>query len=182
MIERRALITGLVALVAAPAIVKAASLMKVAPTEKLRTVYWQSPWWEYDVRRDKWTEYSNPLTLDQYSERVMQPMLDHLAASIEREAVLARDFYAGEQWSTEQVGEIVRFRLPNDYAAGEVSHPADALAYSIKEQGRILIEAIPKMYDTSQIPTALGVAALAVAAAPVVEQVLQKPVTRRFWK
>ena len=170
MIERRTLITGLVALVAAPAIVKAASLMKVAPTERLRVT---TPYWEYNPLLDKWTQYSNSVALDQYNV-IARSALDQLAQHIEREAVLARDFYAGEQWSTEKVGDVVRIRLPNDYAFKALEFQNPGLLRYNKE--RRSIDRIP------QIPTALGVAALAVAAAPVVEQVLQKPVTRRFWK
>jgi hypothetical protein len=174
MIERRALITGLAALVAAPAIVKASSLMKVAPTEKL------SRYWEYNPLLDKWTQYSRlaSLTLQDYNERVVQPSLQAFA----EQHRLDHAFYDGEQWEAAQVGDVVRIRLPNDYVADAVSHSADAFAYGMIEHHGLQYNKVRRSIDrVPQIPTALGVAALAVAAAPVVEQALQKPVTRRFW-
>jgi hypothetical protein len=164
MIERRSLITGLVALVAAPAIVKVGSLMVCSPTEVIRpnTLLTINEITRESVRLFKAS--NRYLTLDDYAQRIVGPMADRLADQVAQDVLMQREhrsdlvFYDGEAWDHVWVDSI---------------QLQDAQLRYNKE--RRSIDHVP------QIPTALGVAALAVAAAPVVEQVLQKPVTRRFW-
>lgn len=154
MIERRSLITGLVAFVAAPAIVKVSSLMKVAPTEVIR------PYYVSNVHRNVL------FTLNEIDRDIVRMFRDSnvFLANLKRQ--YEREFAeAGAK-----MGGTLRIKLPADF----VTHNDDALTYGVRTQRPIGL-------GDPEIPTALGVAALAVAAAPAVEQALQKPVTRRFW-
>lgn len=179
MIERRTLIKGLVALVAAPAIVKASSLMVCAPTETL------SGYWEYDVLRDKWAwelQRNDLLTIDQITREAVR--LFQNSNQFIKDFAEDYEFYKGEQWDAAKVGDVIRIRLPNDFVVSDdnrlrADHTAGAFAYALVGRDSNVFKYKPIV---PQIPTPLAVAALAVAAAPVVEQVLQKPVTRRFWK
>ena len=98
-LSRRGFFSGLAALVAAPAIVRVESLMKLAPTEVLRPTLREIS--EYlpletgeithiDVLygavsvRPEWTVLATPkiLTLDSFSERIIAPMAQKLADQV----------------------------------------------------------------------------------------------------
>lgn len=178
MIARRSILTGLVALVAAPAIVKVSSLMPV--NSKL------VPSWPIG--------YGNSLlTIDEITREAVR-LFQNSNAFIEK-MDREYEFYNGEQWSKDEldvfakrggqkIGDVLRIRLPNDYIVSDgpsldVTHTADAFGYMMLNSG--IIKAGEQAFTAPQLPTALGVAALAVAAAPVIEEALAKPVSRRFW-
>ncbi len=98
MIERRAFLTGLIAACAAPAIVKASSLMPLRGTRQLivparavvlsgiteyfvmhdEVVDRLDVLYGYTQLRSEWTE----LKLDDYSKRILQPMITNLSNEV----------------------------------------------------------------------------------------------------
>lgn len=96
-LSRRTFFSGLAALVAAPAIVKAESLMKLAPTEvirsTLREIYEYLPAEAGEITRldvlygtmsvrPEWTVEVAPLSLDEFAQRVMAPTINALSKRI----------------------------------------------------------------------------------------------------
>lgn len=185
--SRRSFITGLVALVAAPAIVRAGSLMPVnsglVPGLSL-------------------------FDLPQYNGVSMRYIVDYVPLVPEaRMDVLygqTRAFVGGEQWSSEEcralmerqavyneafaaggakIGDVIRIRLPNDFVVSDGPgltglEIVQGVAYRYVKARRTL-EPIPQIPDSLALAAAaVALAAAAVAIAPVV---LAKPVTRRFW-
>lgn len=167
MIERRSLLIGLGALFAAPAIVKASSLMKIAPTSVIR------------LPRNKYL-ILNPL--HQITREAVElwtnsdAFIKEIDAQYDKEFAEDYAFLNGEQWieadgtgslpkgTRAKIGDTLRIRLPS-------------LAYVTINPDTQLIS----LWDrppVSQIPDQLALAAVAVAAVPVL---LEKPVTRRFW-
>lgn len=163
MIEtsRRSLIKGLSLLVAAPAIVKVASLMPV--NSKLV-----------------------PLDPEELIRRVMQPIFDRLEQQVADAVMFGQSYNIGllrqidrqyeEQFriAGAKIGDTLRIQLPNDFVVSDgpsmlVPEPTERLIYV---KSRRTIERQPA------IPTPLALATAAVAVAPVL---LEKPVTRRFW-
>lgn len=154
MIEtsRRSLITGLVALVAAPAIVKVASLMPInASLQPARLV-----------------------TLNEITREAVRLFVDSnlnfVPSFVERvNAAYCEQFAAGGA----KVGDVLRVRLSKDYTVGDyVSHPADEFQYTTLSSRRIHHETV------DFVPDKLALAAAACVVAPML---LEKPVTRRFW-
>lgn len=98
-LSRRSFFTGLATLITAPAIVRAESLMKLAPTEiikpSLRFIETYNPvdqtirrldvLYGYTQVRSEWSVY----TLDEYSERILAPMVNSLAQQV-ADAVMHR--------------------------------------------------------------------------------------------
>lgn len=86
-LSRRSFFTGFATLIAAPAIVRAESLMKLGRTEIIK------PWTPELVTRldvfygsmyvkPEWTAAIFDITLDEYSERILAPMGNRLAKSV----------------------------------------------------------------------------------------------------
>jgi len=163
MIERRSILVGLGALFAAPAIVKAASLMKVTPTEIIR-----APNYNY-------------LTVDQITREAVRRFADCNKFMQEIDKQYAEDlaFAHGDQWwaSGTEIGQVLRIRLPNDYTVSDgpglsIQEPSERYIFAMMNQSTGLVS----MSD--QLAAA---AVVAVAAPVVVQKVLEQPVTRRFW-
>lgn len=171
MIERRSLLGFIGVAIAAPAIVKATSLMKIAPTEVIR------------MRGG-----ANYLTIQQIRREAARRFADSNAFMRLYDAEFAKDYeFAmsdaanGYQWpggvSMREVAEYV----PN------LDKPSrlDVL-YAEAKIGQQLCIRLPNDYvvvdgpglQPPVIPDSLALAAAAVALAPVV---LKTPVTRRFW-
>lgn len=78
-LSRRSFFSGLAVALAAPAIVRVESLMKLAPTEIIRP---EGVITQVDILygkmfvRPKWT-------LDEFSERILAPMIDNLSTHLE---------------------------------------------------------------------------------------------------
>lgn len=97
-LSRRSFFTGLATLIATPAIVRAESLMKLAPTRiifKPSTLVITDYPLDMDVTRldvlygymrvrPEWTAIvpEFPLSLDKYSERILAPLVNRLAQSV----------------------------------------------------------------------------------------------------
>lgn len=93
-LSRRSFFTGLATLIAAPAIVRAESLMKLAPTLIIpkpitfaldlgvgddQTVIWQMA----NKSTFQFIPYEGPLySLNEYSERILTPMINRLAQNV----------------------------------------------------------------------------------------------------
>lgn len=178
MIERRSILKALVALVAAPAIVKVGSLMKVAPTETLRGIEFPDERWEYDPVLDKWTQYNGynyyaggrggGKSLAMREARGLWHNSNVFIRNIDRQY--------DHQFAMEgaKIGDVLRIRLPADYVVTDgpgltLQDPAERMVY-LKSRRTLVPE--------SQVVDKLAVAAVAVAAVP---QILKAPVTRRFW-
>lgn len=100
MIEtsRRSLITGLVALVAAPAIVKASSLMQVKATSRL-------------------IEYNGLMTLDDFVQRILEPMTRALADQVAESVMTGSSIsqiYQADRGGSGQVVQVTR-TLPQQF-------------------------------------------------------------------
>lgn len=175
--SRRTLITGLVALVAAPAIVKVASLMPVNAALQ---------------------PGNNLLTLDMITREAVRRFKNSNLFIRSMDAQFAEDraFYEGEQWDKgfvadgAKIGSQLRVRLPSDFVV------SDGLSLSMQEPSIVVICELYRdsnrswEYDVllnkwservslSPVPVApLAVAAVALVAAP---EILKTPVTRRFW-
>lgn len=182
--SRRSFITGLVALVAAPAIVRAGSLMAV--NSSLVPVDWSHKRLMHELveyvpgageaarldvlygrlqMRPEWTaNVADPAVVMEDARRMYS-----FNSEAERKRFYANweadyAFVNGEQWPDEQAAAL-RIRLPNDWMT------SDGLG----------LHPVTRVYEAGfvpQIPDSLALAAAAVAIAPVV---LAKPVTRRFW-
>lgn len=177
--SRRGFLGGALALVAAPAIIKVASLMPVnaslVPNSGLLT--------KKQIVREAVRLNSNrvmhelaqyqplsepPVRLDVLYGKMDAPigalLRDRFNAAADMmanemaEAVMARDFYEGAQWNEEQIGTVLRIRLPNDFVYNKERRSLDRVAPPIDKL------------------------ALAVAAPVLVAKALEQPVTRRFWK
>lgn len=93
-LSRRSFLTGLATLIAAPAIVRAESLMKLAPTEIIRATVEDHVFISSETRMDvlygsmhvrpEWTAIvpEFPISLDEYSERILAPMVNRLAQNV----------------------------------------------------------------------------------------------------
>jgi hypothetical protein len=154
MIEasRRSVITGLLALIAAPAIVRAASLMKIAPTEIIRSPNYLTL---QQITREavRQFEVSNEFIKEideQYHERYDKDYV-----------FLQGDADNNWKWPNEfardsaRVGTQFRIRFPDEY-----------------QYCKDLRTLVPRVPDS---------VALALTAPVVVVKLLEKPVTRRFW-
>lgn len=186
---RRSFITGLVALVAAPTIVRAGSLMPVKATLQPNSLL--------EINRIT----SEAVRLFQSSNAFLEglPEYEHEADAFALDVLYGHyPFIEGERWSSEQcrammerqveinetwaaddakIGTTIRIRLPNDYTV-EMG-PALLLQEPFyKEVQFIKAKNGHEWEQLLQIPDSLALAAAAVAIAPVV---LAKPVTRRFW-
>lgn len=169
--SRRSILTGLVALIAAPAIVRAGSLMPVnsglvpvnsglMPGISMRELVEYAPeacgrvdvlYGKLNVRPE-WGGWSNS-----------PGFIERINAAYD------------EQFPKDnaKIGDVIRIRLPNDWTV--VSNPATKLL-SLYEP-----ETMPKVPDSLALAAAAVAVAPAVLAKPVTPAVLAKPVTRRFW-
>lgn len=91
-LSRRSFFTGLATLIAAPAIVRTESLMKLAPTRIIRPTFGLDLACGADTTivtrldvlygsmyvRPEWTVLVPNITLDEYSERILAPMVNRL--------------------------------------------------------------------------------------------------------
>lgn len=171
MIElgRRSLIKGLVALVATPAIVKASSLIACAPTETLTGIDWAAGDDLTGVEIN--TKYTNSiLTLQQITREAVKNFCNSNEFIKSLDGQYDRAFAEGHIGT---IGDVLRIRLPRDFI---VSDGPALSAQDITPGSTWIVKP-----EAPQLPAPLAVAALAVAAAPVVEEALKKPVTRRFW-
>jgi len=163
VIARRSILQGLVALVAAPAIVRVASLMPCAPTEVIRP-------------GNQW------LTLNEITREAVRRFEDTnaLIKSMDEQYREDFEFVSGAQWPSgfdalgAKVGGTLRIRLPNDYTVTDgpslvCQEPAERMVY---------VKARRTLVPESQVVDALAVVAVAAVAVP---KLLEKPVTRRLW-
>lgn len=122
MVERRSILQGLVALVAAPAIVRVASLMPCAPTEVIR---FRSPWMTLDmITREGVRLFCN-------TNAFMKSLDEQYRAADYAEAHC-------------KIGSTLRIRLPNEYTVTDVPPPpaVDALVVAT-----VAVVAVPKLLD-----------------------------------
>lgn len=168
MIElgRRSLITGLVALVAAPAIMKVASLMPVnaalQPGNNLLTLQ--------QITREAVRLFKNSNKFIRNYKPGEEAQLD----------VLFGPVYVRSGWSEfaadgAKVGSQLRIRLPNDYVV------SDGPMLSDDQLRRAFWPLRDHEIGIEPVPVALGPLTLAAAAVTLAPAVLEKPVTRRFW-
>jgi hypothetical protein len=158
--ERRFLLKGLVALVAAPAIIKVAGIMPVKAS----------------------LQPHNLLTPHQITRAAVKMWADSNRFLQEIDEQYAQDvgFASGEQWENSpgfvqrvnqaydeqfgaqgaKIGDVLRIRLPNDYLV------TDGHGLSLQIPAR------------AAVPDKLVLAAAAIAVVPTI---LKTPVTRRFW-
>jgi len=121
IIQRRSFLAGLGALFAAPAIVKASSLMVCAPTEIISPTAGNAYLTINQITRESILLFAQNnaflrqlerqearLTLDQYSEHIMRPALDRLESQIADELF---------PMDGAPVGTTLRIRLPKDFVA-----------------------------------------------------------------
>lgn len=164
MIEtsRRSLITGLVALVAAPAIVKVASLMPVNAALQ---------------------PGNNLLTLNQITREAMRRFRDsnRFIRDSEGQYYDDRVFYEGEQWDKVWL-EAVDNQDVRSGAEINARYQAAFVADGAKIGSQLRIR-LPNDFIVlnEPVPVALGPLALAAAAVTLAPAMLEKPVTRRFW-
>lgn len=178
MIARRSIITGLVALVAAPAIVKVSSLMPVnaalQPNNSLSEwaqgagrLFLDSNDWMQDTNAHHMVEMNKDgeLTMrhvsdyefykgEQHSVDVLYGSTGQNLSSDDVKSLMERQYDTVFAADGAKIDDRLRIRLPNDYIVGKVTPP---------------------------VPVALGPLALAAAAVAVAPVLLEKPVTRRFW-
>lgn len=166
--SRRSFITGLVALVAAPAIVRAGSLMPVNSSLVPMTLTSRMV---YDgVSMRKIVEYAPGqayVPLDVAYGSTGQWSSEECRVMMERQIPYELIFEADDA----ETGRTLRIRLPNDFVVSD--GPGARL-----EQSYRYIKTRRTLESVLVIPDSLALAAAAVAIAPVV---LAKPVTRRFW-
>lgn len=113
--SRRSFIAGIAAAFAAPAIVKASSLMPVKALERVRcreiyeyNVYTDEVITRLDILyghlnvRAEWSAFIPDLTMDDYSKRILSPMMnklaDQVAADIMNGGAADDAFFSGQQW------------------------------------------------------------------------------------
>ncbi len=166
IVERRSLLTGLMALVAAPAIVKASSLMQVAPTEIWRPKPYQL------MELDRITREA--VGLFRNSNAFLVGYADHEAQWFEEFGAVGP-----------KIGDTLRIRLPTDYVVSDgpklsLQEPSGTEINAIYQGSRRWVSRaeFDSRYAVPEIPDNLALAAAAVAAVPVA---LSKQVTRRFW-
>lgn len=155
--SRRGFISGALALVAAPAIVKAASLMPIKG-ERLRI-----------------------MTLDDYERLILRPMVARYkdAQRMYSYASSAQVEFAALQTKTPwvqpleefaapnaKIGSTIRIRLPNDYSV------------RARDADNMWQWPLNDLQGNRAVPDQLAVAAAGVVT---VGKVLEAPVTRRFW-
>lgn len=150
MIARRSLIAGLGALIASPAIVKASSLMQIAPTETIKLASGST----IRFAGLNVPSYNNYLTLGMITRDAVR--LFRNSNSFINDLDNFDELFAQDN---AKIGSSLRIRLPNDYVA------ADPML----------------SVQNNSIAPPVAMAALVMAATPVVEQVLNKPMSRRFW-
>jgi hypothetical protein len=170
IMERRSLLKGLVALVAAPAIIKVADLMPVkASLQPIGLNYDTATGIWSEVWRDEFIDDLRFVDGSQWTDKEML-------------SLKARQAFHNGQWENSpgfiqrvnqqyddqfgaqgaKIGDTLRIRLPNDYTV--TRNP--------------LFPAINDMAGKLATPDKLGIAAAAIAVAPIV---LKTPVTRRLW-
>lgn len=171
MIERRSVLKVLAGLVAAPGIVKVASLMPVKaslqPTSQVDVLFGSMrlrPEWAMEDLKRRFQE-----SIEWRTKELAEQMADAVFAQgtqwSESNLFLKNiDDQYYEQFGAEgaKVGDTLRIRLPGDF--------------TVAQTHRLDMSIIPQMRPV--IPDTLALAAAAVAAAPAV---LKTPVTRRFW-
>lgn len=162
-LRRRSFVTGLVALVAAPAVVKAASLMKVAPTEKLLTL----------------DDYA--LTMQQITREAVRRFRDCNPFMQAMDAQYERSFLGDDQqWGGAKIGSQLRIRLPADYTVTD--GPALSMQDTVERQVVLFVSGQSNgIWPGDVVDKAAAAVALAVATPVVLAKVLEQPVTRRFW-
>lgn len=179
-IERRSIIKGLIALVAAPAIVKVGSLMPVNAALQpgavsMRLIEEYSPMgaaidrfdilYAQSVRRPEWVtlEADGTGTLPRGTRETIWTAFD-------------------EQFGADgaKIGDVLCIRLPADFKVHD--GPSLLIQEPVTDMDRRKFWPL-RDYEIGGgvnplIPAPLAIAAAAVALAP---EVLAKPVTRRFW-
>lgn len=117
-LSRRSFFTGLATLIAAPAIVRAESLMKLAPTKIAKLSMRELV--EYSIHdqavtrldvlygsmhvRPEWSAIVPEFPLDELSERILAPMVNRLAQDISDAVMQQRD--AEKMWSYPPASKI----------------------------------------------------------------------------
>lgn len=189
--SRRSFITGLVALVAAPAIVRAGSLMAVnsglAPGDSMLMMN--------QITREAVRLFENS---NKFIENLPPYEPGHGPAQID--VLYGVKGSVGDGWSSEEcraimerqipyesvfeasdaeIGRTLRIRLPNDYIVSDGPGSRLMLQDVTERIANLVFAEKNDPFGLSQIPDNLALAAAAVAIAPVV---LAKPMTRRFWR
>lgn len=203
MIERRSLLVGLAALITAPAIVKAGSIMPVNSKLVSKMTMDELVQWRIDqagaaMERQladavMYGSGNSQMSVDQITREAVRLFKNSnsFIQGLDAQYALDYKFMDGEQWPAEfardgaKIGDTLMIRLPSDYIM------SDGPGLSVQDvterwleydkPTRTIVQRQRAINSVPSIPTPLAVAALAVAAAPLVEQALQKPVTRRFW-
>lgn len=160
---RRSFVTGALALVAAPAIVRAGSLMPV----KVTLQPWQSEmalWFDQAMMITR-----EVVELSRNSNAFLKELDEQYAAD---RAFMEADSGNSWQWDKAKIGSTFRIRLPADYMV------SDGPGLVTQQIASTVFAKRDDPFGLSQIPDSLALAAAAVAIVPTV---LAKPVTRRFW-
>ena len=159
--SRRGFVAGALALMAAPVVVKASSLMRVAPTDIIRPNSLMSV---NEITREAVRLFKNS---------------NVFIEEIERQYREAFEFYDGAQWDSAKIGTQLRIRLPADYVVTDgpalsIQHTPDAFQY-------LATSPVARGDIVRDLAAPIDKLALAVAAPVVVAKALEQPVTRRFW-
>jgi hypothetical protein len=185
MIElgRRGFIGGALALIAAPAIVKASSLMKVAPTEIISLDPWSNSYLSVqEIVRESVRQFRNSNAFVRAMQEQYREDYEFMAGNAENDW----------QWPDVggKIGTQLRIRLPADFTVTD--GPGLSVQDTVEQQAYVSLagrmrpvtkdEFLARWPDCPEpvIPSSLALAAAAVAV--VAPEVLKVPVTRRFWK
>lgn len=172
MIERRSILTGLVALVAAPAIIKVGSIMPINSGLVPRKLGWRLVGEDgylrhFYVGARGGGESSAMRGITEY-KLGDEVRLDVLYGSTDK-SVSSEDVRLLMERQVEHAERLVRIRLPNDYV---VSDGPSLSIQNVTEHWLTFRDPQPEF----KIPTPLALAAAAVAVAPAI---LEKPVNAK---
>lgn len=165
MLQRRAILTGLAALITAPAIVKVSSLMPVKASLQPEPVLalQQRLWFqEYQAKHTM-------LSLQEITRESIKLFCNSNAFLKQ----IDRQYEAEFAPSGLKVGEMLRIRLPNDYMA----EARQEIEFFKGEQWQVT-SVVPSLAPPVEAVAGLALAAAVVESAP---KILENPVTRRFW-
>lgn len=200
--SRRSLITGLAALVAAPAIVKVASLMPV--NAKLQPTHWRlvefdglkeyrCSWADQNGVRMRAVEDYKFFKDDQWEPvGVAYGSTNSKLSPEDVRLLMEKQVEYNDAFGADgaKIGDQLRIRMPGDFLALDgpsmnIQHTADAFTYATLQLGErydIAATLLAQQHAINAERETVGKLALAAAAAvAVVPQVLATPVTRRFW-
>lgn len=183
MIARRSILTGLVALVAAPAIVKVGQVMAInsglVPGDV--SMRYIENYWAFASEPARVDVLYGRLTVDQITRDAVRLFRhsNEFLRNMDRQYDVKSGVETNARYQANKIGDTLRIRLPNDYVVSDgpslsMQEPVNKVVHILKAKNADEWEPWGQVEPLA--PVALAAAAL--VAAP---EILKTPVTRRFW-